>query len=167
MKSIVPKQIWKPKRGTLWAEVLDYPRHEHDGDLVRVRKFIPGEQNACPSGQRQRFVGQADLKVKTLTADYVLHIDSTQRDDTPTFAACVCDSPEQIPSWVSSDLRQQLTDSLVDPHQSGSVCIILRNGEVVHFWEDTNAPEDNTYSRNFNWIVEELERAFEAGKKAR
>lgn len=82
-----------------------------------------------------------------------------------TYEVVICHSAEGLPKWVSDSLRAELVKHWACPYIACTgVLLIRRNGEVLVFPEGD--PEDNTFSRNFSFIAEELLQAYKTGYEA-
>lgn len=67
------------------------------------------------------------------------------------------------------DLPNEINKELLPNNGCGkeyaTYILIKNNNEILGCYSDAIEPEDKTYYRDLNWIVDELERAYSLGTK--
>src|SRR5690606_38288166 len=81
------------------------------------------------------------------------------------FDVALASKPEQIPDWVPDDEREELTEYLSFGGDDRTV-MIIRNGERIATHWDGGEAEDNSFGRDWSWIVGELRAASDAGAES-
>lgn len=83
----------------------------------------------------------------------------------PAYAAFLVSDESDIPSYLTSAEREELIESLHYAERDERTILVIVNGASMETHTDGGAPEDNSFGRDYGWIVEALEDAFKTGQR--
>lgn len=67
----------------------------------------------------------------------------------------------EIPSWLKDDNEDFVEDDYWGEH--GYSCVVTHNGNIIAEHSDNGEPEDNSFGRDWSWVPDMIEKAYELG----